>query len=149
MQQSFRSLLTVLVVFSVVSAAVNVYFMLASPLFEDDDALFPGLNYDMAAGPDMHQQLWHSFLFVIESESAESGYELWAASRDECKSFTSYVVSPVSTADLSTFVGKPVLLAAYGVSDNMVTVHEVEEDSFVSGHLSSYKKACGAAFDQF
>jgi len=140
-----------LLVLVIVSVIFNLFFFFSEAMEDDqnEQGLFPGLNLDTSKEFDVDQQLWNSFLFVIESESAESGYELWAVDRNGCNSFTSFATTGVSTADFASYVNKPVLLGAYGVSDNLVTVYELRSDEFVREHLASYKEECGAAFDRF
>lgn len=119
-------------------------------------SLFPGMNIDMANGPDIGQMMSMSMVFVVKNTNGQFGnaepYGLTTISRMGCSNYSGYALSAAQPIDLAQYEGKAILVREYMMSgENEMVLQRVDLDQYVNDHMSEYRAAgaCSTPFNSF
>lgn len=119
-------------------------------------SLFPGMNIDMAKGPDIGQMMSMSMVFVVKNTNGQFGnnqpYGLATIGRMGCNSYSGYALAETQPIDVSQYEGKAVLVRQFAMSDadtNEMTLQRVDMDQYVNDHMDEYRAVpqCSTAFN--
>lgn len=113
-------------------------------------ALFPGRDYMGPVGvTDWEQFFADHFIFVTAGEEGVA-YQLFAISRNGCRSFTGVNIDAGKSIDVTPYLNKAVLVRDFDVSEDGegIVVRALDEDAFVNAHFVEYQQACVFPFSR-